>query len=77
MPQHEIVQQSQQCFNFCLDVVVVLAIFAFNLMVREQQIFKLVIWLQENFLDFLIFHQLVNFTRRIRSRLFIKLVIRL
>ena len=77
MPQHEIVQQSQQCFNFCLDVVVVLAIFAFNLMVREQQIFKLVIWLQENFLDFLIFHQLINFTRRIRSRLFIKLVIRL
>ena len=77
MPQHEIVQQSQQCFNFCLDVVVVLAIFAFDLMVREQQIFKLVIWLQENFLDFLIFHQLINFTRRIRSRLFIKLVIRL
>ena len=77
MSQHEVIQQGQQCFNLGLYVIVILSILSLLIVVGEQQMFKLVIWFEKYFLNLLILHQLIDFTRSVCTRLFIKLIIRL
>ena len=43
----------------------------------QQQIFELIIGLKQDLLNLLILHQLVNFARGVRPRLFVKLIVQL
>ena len=77
MSQHKVIQESQQCFYLWLYIVAILSILSLLIVVRQQQMLKLVIWFEKYLLNPLILHQLINFTMSVCTRLFIKLIIRL